>query len=285
MGCSCFAPFLSSPETSAIQHSAQAPAGVTLHIQHLSLGVLSVGATFSSWLEDPSNAVFKKTRALNCPGVRVIMCDEANIGVFPDLPDLQILNDSCDKCVDIHGQNPFPLPPHVLDLLQHRPLSARHAHVSPFFYMTQTQESLCRVNISLLHGPQSSTRPLAGLLSAVEADSSTGSTRIKRRGSLHPEPCRIHWAEAALLTDLCVQTRSCNCNAQTPPTMKVAVAGDQSYLSTILRFFVEQLANKTPDWLSYIRFLVIPIGKVNPTPPPPSLSMEFYLILWFCLPA
>lgn len=42
--------------------------------------------------------------------------------------------------------------------------------------------------------------------------------------------------------------------------MKVAVAGDQSYLSTILRFFVEQLANKTPDWLSYIRFLVIPIG-------------------------
>lgn len=56
---------------------------------------------------------------------------------------------------------------------------------------------------------------------------------------------------------------SCNCNAQTPPTMKVAVAGDQSYLSTILRFFVEQLANKTPDWLSYIRFLVIPLGKFS----------------------
>lgn len=56
--------------------------------------------------------------------------------------------------------------------------------------------------------------------------------------------------------------------------MKVAVAGDQSYLSTILRFFVEQLANKTPDWLSYIRFLLIPIGKstmisVNRRPPPP----------------
>lgn len=43
--------------------------------------------------------------------------------------------------------------------------------------------------------------------------------------------------------------------------MKVAVAGDQSYLSTILRFFVEQLANKTPDWLTYIRFLLIPIGN------------------------
>lgn len=46
-----------------------------------------------------------------------------------------------------------------------------------------------------------------------------------------------------------------------PPTIKVAVAGDQSYLSTVLRCFVEQLANKTPDWLSYIRFLVIPVGK------------------------
>ncbi|MGH0156691.1 UNVERIFIED_CONTAM: hypothetical protein FKN15_068091 [Acipenser sinensis] len=45
-----------------------------------------------------------------------------------------------------------------------------------------------------------------------------------------------------------------------PHTIKVAVAGDHSYLSTILRFFVEQLANKTPDWLNYIRFLVIPIG-------------------------
>ncbi|KAL4612821.1 phosphofurin acidic cluster sorting protein 1-like isoform X2 [Arapaima gigas] len=50
-------------------------------------------------------------------------------------------------------------------------------------------------------------------------------------------------------------------NTIMPPTIKVAVAGDQSYLSTILRFFVEQLANKTPDWLTYIRFLVIPIGS------------------------
>ncbi|XP_061573580.1 phosphofurin acidic cluster sorting protein 1-like [Cololabis saira] len=54
--------------------------------------------------------------------------------------------------------------------------------------------------------------------------------------------------------------RFCNCNAQTPPTVKVAVGGDQSYLSTFLSCFVEQLASKTPDWLSYIRFLIIPIG-------------------------
>lgn len=63
------------------------------------------------------------------------------------------------------------------------------------------------------------------------------------------------------MTMSCDSSYSCNCNAQTPPTVKVGVAGDQSYLSTVLRFFVEQLANKTPDWLSYIRFLIIPIGE------------------------
>ncbi|XP_071995952.1 phosphofurin acidic cluster sorting protein 2-like isoform X2 [Engystomops pustulosus] len=54
--------------------------------------------------------------------------------------------------------------------------------------------------------------------------------------------------------------RYCNCNSLMPPPVKVVVAGDQSYLSVILRFFVEQLAGKTPDWLSYLRFLVLPLG-------------------------
>ncbi|XP_039662792.1 phosphofurin acidic cluster sorting protein 1-like [Perca fluviatilis] len=53
---------------------------------------------------------------------------------------------------------------------------------------------------------------------------------------------------------------SCNCNSQTPPPVKVVLGGDQSYLSTVLGCFVEQLASKTPDWLSYFRFLILPIG-------------------------
>uniref|UniRef100_A0AAR2KL06 Uncharacterized protein n=1 Tax=Pygocentrus nattereri TaxID=42514 RepID=A0AAR2KL06_PYGNA len=73
--------------------------------------------------------------------------------------------------------------------------------------------------------------------------------------------CSSADVQAAFNTIVTRIQRFCNCNAQTPPTVKVAVAGDQSYLSTILRFFVEQLANKTPDWLSYIRFLLIPIGS------------------------
>ncbi|CAL8390298.1 unnamed protein product [Arctogadus glacialis] len=73
--------------------------------------------------------------------------------------------------------------------------------------------------------------------------------------------CSAADVQAAFNTIVTRIQRFCNCNAQMPPTIKVAVAGDQCYLSTILRFFVEQLANKTPDWLSYIRFLVIPIGS------------------------
>uniref|UniRef100_A0A672NZ23 Phosphofurin acidic cluster sorting protein 1-like n=1 Tax=Sinocyclocheilus grahami TaxID=75366 RepID=A0A672NZ23_SINGR len=81
----------------------------------------------------------------------------------------------------------------------------------------------------------------------------------------HAQPivstCSTADVQAAFNTIVTRIQRFCNCNAQTPPTVKVAVAGDQSYLSTVLRFFVEQLANKTPDWLSYIRFLIIPIGS------------------------
>uniref|UniRef100_H2LZZ3 Phosphofurin acidic cluster sorting protein 2 n=1 Tax=Oryzias latipes TaxID=8090 RepID=H2LZZ3_ORYLA len=52
----------------------------------------------------------------------------------------------------------------------------------------------------------------------------------------------------------------CNCNSQTPVPIKVAVAGAQNYLSAVLRLFVDHLSHKTPDWLSYMRFLIIPLG-------------------------
>lgn len=53
---------------------------------------------------------------------------------------------------------------------------------------------------------------------------------------------------------------SCNCNSQTPIPIKIAVAGAQNYLSAVLRLFVDHLTHKTPDWLGYMRFLIIPLG-------------------------
>ncbi|XP_078069636.1 phosphofurin acidic cluster sorting protein 2-like [Mustelus asterias] len=73
--------------------------------------------------------------------------------------------------------------------------------------------------------------------------------------------CSMADIQAAFNTIVTRIQRFCNCNSQMPPPVKVAVAGDQTFLSTILRFFVEQLASKTPDWLNYIRFLIIPLGS------------------------
>lgn len=46
-----------------------------------------------------------------------------------------------------------------------------------------------------------------------------------------------------------------------PRAVKVVAVGGQSYLGAILQFFVTQLANKTSDWLSHMRFLVVPLGE------------------------
>ncbi|XP_044045266.1 LOW QUALITY PROTEIN: phosphofurin acidic cluster sorting protein 1-like [Siniperca chuatsi] len=77
-----------------------------------------------------------------------------------------------------------------------------------------------------------------------------------------PVVCTVSAADvqAAFSAILSRIQRFCNCNSQTPPTVKVAVGGDQSYLSTALCCFVEQLASKTPDWLNYVRFLILPVG-------------------------
>ncbi|XP_054564788.1 phosphofurin acidic cluster sorting protein 2-like [Eptesicus fuscus] len=55
--------------------------------------------------------------------------------------------------------------------------------------------------------------------------------------------------------------RYCNCNTEAPMPVKIAVAGAQHYFSTVLQVFVEQLSHKNPDWLGYMRFLVIPLGS------------------------
>uniref|UniRef100_A0A6Q2Y2P0 Phosphofurin acidic cluster sorting protein 1a n=1 Tax=Esox lucius TaxID=8010 RepID=A0A6Q2Y2P0_ESOLU len=66
--------------------------------------------------------------------------------------------------------------------------------------------------------------------------------------------------QAVLTTLLTRIQKFCNCNSSMPRPVKVVVAGGQSYLGAILHFFVTQLANKTSDWLSLIRFLVVPLG-------------------------
>ncbi|XP_020569168.1 phosphofurin acidic cluster sorting protein 2 isoform X3 [Oryzias latipes] len=72
--------------------------------------------------------------------------------------------------------------------------------------------------------------------------------------------CTTADIQAAFNTIVSRIQRFCNCNSQTPVPIKVAVAGAQNYLSAVLRLFVDHLSHKTPDWLSYMRFLIIPLG-------------------------
>ncbi|XP_077393998.1 phosphofurin acidic cluster sorting protein 2 isoform X4 [Festucalex cinctus] len=72
--------------------------------------------------------------------------------------------------------------------------------------------------------------------------------------------CTTADIQAAFNTIVSRIQRFCNCNSQTPVPIKIAVAGAQHYLSAVLRFFVDHLTHKTPDWLGYMRFLIIPLG-------------------------
>ncbi|XP_055969642.1 phosphofurin acidic cluster sorting protein 2 isoform X4 [Sorex fumeus] len=73
--------------------------------------------------------------------------------------------------------------------------------------------------------------------------------------------CSAADVQAAFCTIVSRIQRYCNCNSQPPRPVKIAVAGAQHYLSAVLRLFVEQLSHRTPDWLGYMRFLVIPLGS------------------------
>uniref|UniRef100_A0A8C1Z943 Phosphofurin acidic cluster sorting protein 2 n=1 Tax=Cyprinus carpio TaxID=7962 RepID=A0A8C1Z943_CYPCA len=72
--------------------------------------------------------------------------------------------------------------------------------------------------------------------------------------------CTMADIQAALSTIISRIQRFCNSNSVTPSPVRIGVAGAQHYLSVVLRLFVDHLTNKTPDWLGYLRFLIIPLG-------------------------
>ncbi|XP_016407618.1 phosphofurin acidic cluster sorting protein 2-like isoform X6 [Sinocyclocheilus rhinocerous] len=72
--------------------------------------------------------------------------------------------------------------------------------------------------------------------------------------------CTMADIQAALSTIISRIQRFCNSNSVTPSPVRIGVAGAQHYLSVVLRLFVDHLTHKTPDWLGYLRFLIIPLA-------------------------
>ncbi|KAF0036973.1 hypothetical protein F2P81_009847 [Scophthalmus maximus] len=133
-------------------------------------------------------------------------------------------------------------------------LSTPKPKLRPFF------EGVPQTEVSSLH-PQRSQRDRAAVVTELLEEHRGEEARP---GEVEDDVAMgTDSGPAAKLSKTGSRTRmspSCNCNSQTPPPVKVAVGGDQSYLSTVLGCFVEQLASKTPDWLNYVRFLVVPVG-------------------------
>ncbi|KAM6083432.1 phosphofurin acidic cluster sorting protein 2-like isoform 2-T2 [Chlamydotis macqueenii] len=99
------------------------------------------------------------------------------------------------------------------------------------------------------------------LVNVAEWQGQYVSEQLQAHKQLVVSTCSVADIQAAFNTTVSRIQRYCNCNSHMPPPVKVVVAGDQSYLSIVLRFFVEQLASKTPDWLNYLRFLLVPLGS------------------------
>ncbi|XP_065595581.1 phosphofurin acidic cluster sorting protein 1-like isoform X1 [Cyrtonyx montezumae] len=99
------------------------------------------------------------------------------------------------------------------------------------------------------------------LVNVAEWQGQYVSEQLQAHKQLVVSTCSVADIQAAFNTTVSRIQRYCNCNSHMPPPVKVVVAGDQSYLSVVLRFFVEQLASKTPDWLNYLRFLLVPLGS------------------------
>nr|XP_021151998.1 phosphofurin acidic cluster sorting protein 1 isoform X4 [Columba livia] len=99
------------------------------------------------------------------------------------------------------------------------------------------------------------------LVNVAEWQGQYVSEQLQAHKQLVVSTCSVADIQAAFNTTVSRIQRYCNCNSHMPPPVKMVVAGDQSYLSIVLRFFVEQLASKTPDWLNYLRFLLVPLGS------------------------
>lgn len=54
---------------------------------------------------------------------------------------------------------------------------------------------------------------------------------------------------------------SCHMAPGPPRPLKVVCVGGHTFLSFLLGAYVTNLAGRTPDWLGYLRFLLVPLGE------------------------
>ncbi|XP_076359704.1 phosphofurin acidic cluster sorting protein KrT95D [Tachypleus tridentatus] len=53
----------------------------------------------------------------------------------------------------------------------------------------------------------------------------------------------------------------CNCNSRAPPTIKICSLGPDGFLNSLLRLYVDHFSCKPPEWQTYVRFHIVPLGS------------------------
>ena len=57
----------------------------------------------------------------------------------------------------------------------------------------------------------------------------------------------------------------------------MAIAGAESYISEVLQAYVEHFSSKPSDWQTFLRILLIPLGKLQNRLPSSTLIATFRL--------
>ena len=53
----------------------------------------------------------------------------------------------------------------------------------------------------------------------------------------------------------------CHTQTQSPPSVRVALIGSDTFVNSVLRPYVEVFSSKPPDWQGYLKFFIIPLGE------------------------
>ena len=71
-------------------------------------------------------------------------------------------------------------------------------------------------------------------------------------------PADVRATLTCLVTKL---QRFCNTKTTSPPSVKLVLVGGDTFLNSLLRPYVEVFSSKPPDWQSYLRFYIVPLGS------------------------
>ncbi|XP_023229901.1 phosphofurin acidic cluster sorting protein 1-like [Centruroides sculpturatus] len=52
----------------------------------------------------------------------------------------------------------------------------------------------------------------------------------------------------------------CYCNSRAPSTIRIGVLGQDSFVNSVVRLYVELFSTRPPEWQNYIRFFIVPLG-------------------------